>query len=81
MMSSAGASVLAIGYTLPMIYFVWSLFAGPKASANPWGAKGLEWTIPSPPPLENFTEIPIVTEEAYAYAPEEEEEHEVKHHV
>ncbi|MBN8729085.1 MAG: cytochrome c oxidase subunit I [Acidobacteria bacterium] len=81
MMSSAGASVLAIGYTLPMIYFVWSLFAGPKASANPWGAKGLEWTIPSPPPLENFTEIPIVTEEAYAYAPEEAEEHEVKHHV
>lgn len=80
-MSSAGAVVLAIGYTLPMIYFTWSLFAGKKAPANPWGAKGLEWTIPSPPPLENFETIPIVTEEAYAYAPEEDEEHKVNHHV
>ncbi|MCC6293117.1 MAG: cbb3-type cytochrome c oxidase subunit I [Bryobacterales bacterium] len=80
-MSSAGATVLALGYTLPMIYFTWSLFAGKKAPANPWGAKGLEWTIPSPPPLENFETIPIVTEEAYAYAPEEDEGDEVKHHV
>ena len=80
-MSSAGAVVLAIGYTLPMIYFTWSIFAGKKAPANPWGAKGLEWTIPSPPPLENFETIPIVTEEAYAYAPEEDEEHKVNHHV
>ena len=80
-MSSAGAVVLAIGYTLPMIYFTWSIFAGKKAPANPWGAKGLEWTIPSPPPMENFETIPVVTEEAYAYAPEEDEEHEVNHHV
>jgi cytochrome c oxidase subunit 1 len=77
-LSSAGATVLALGYTLPMIYFTWSLFRGAKAPANPWGARGLEWTIPSPPPTENFLETPIVTEEAYAYAPEEEGE--VVHH-
>jgi cytochrome c oxidase subunit I len=78
-MSSSGAAVLAIGYILPMIYFTWSLFKGKKAPANPYGAKGLEWEIPSPPPTENFTTTPIVTEEAYAYAAEDEETHEVKH--
>ena len=31
---------------------------------------GLEWTIPSPPPVENFIETPIVTQPAYAYAEE-----------
>ena len=39
------------------------------AGPNPWGAKGLEWQTPSPPPTENFEETPVVTEEAYAYAP------------
>jgi cytochrome c oxidase subunit 1 len=39
------------------------------APANPWGAKGLEWTIPSPPPTFNFDEDPIVTEPAYDYKP------------
>jgi cytochrome c oxidase subunit 1 len=53
-----------------LIYLVWSLFRGEKAPANPWGATGLEWQTPSPPPLENFTTTPIVTQEAYAYAEE-----------
>ncbi len=70
-MSSAGASILGIGYLIPMIYFVWSMRYGPAASANPWNAKGLEWETPSPPPTENFTETPIVTEDAYAYSPKE----------
>ena len=39
------------------------------APANPWGAKGLEWEIPSPPPTFNFDEDPIVTEPAYNYKP------------
>jgi cytochrome c oxidase subunit 1 len=71
-MSSAGASILGIGYLIPMAYLLWSMRYGPKATANPWGAKGLEWTTPSPPPTENFPRSPIVTEEAYEYAPEEE---------
>ncbi len=67
-MSSAGASILGVGYLIPLIYFIWSFKYGPIAGPNPWGAKGLEWTTPSPPPTENFTEIPIVTEDAYDYA-------------
>jgi cytochrome c oxidase subunit 1 len=69
-MSSAGASVLGIGYLIPLVYFIWSMRYGQIAEANPWGAKGLEWQISSPPPTENFTQIPVVTEEAYAYAAE-----------
>ena len=68
-MSTAGATVLGVGYTLPLVYFIYSLVKGPAASANPWGAKGLEWTIPSPPPTENFLVTPIVTEPAYNYNP------------
>jgi len=66
-MSTAGASILAVGYLVPLIYLIWSMRYGPVAGPNPWRAKGLEWETPSPPPTENFDEIPIVTEEAYAY--------------
>jgi cytochrome c oxidase subunit 1 len=70
-MSSAGASILGVGYLIPLIYFIWSMRYGPVAEANPWGAKGLEWQTSSPPPTENFTQMPVVTEEAYAYAAKE----------
>jgi cytochrome c oxidase subunit 1 len=66
-LSTAGATVLAVGYLLPMVYFVWSMRYGPIAPANPWNATGLEWQIPSPPPTENFEEEPVVTWEAYNY--------------
>jgi len=66
-MSSAGASILGVAYVIPLIYLLWSLRYGPSAGPNPWGAKGLEWTTPSPPPPYNFEKIPVVTEEAYDY--------------
>jgi cytochrome c oxidase subunit 1 len=67
-MSSAGASILGIGYLIPLVYFIYSMRYGPHAGPNPWRATGLEWETPSPPPTENFEETPVVTEEAYAYA-------------
>jgi cytochrome c oxidase subunit 1 len=67
-LSTAGASVLAVGYVLPMLYFLWSLNYGEKASANPWNAAGLEWMTASPPPTSNFEVTPVVTWEAYNYA-------------
>ncbi len=66
-LSTAGATVLAVGYLLPMIYLAWSVKFGRKAGANPWGAVGLEWATTSPPPKENFHETPTVTWEAYDY--------------
>ncbi len=70
-MSTAGATILGLGYLLPALYLTWSLFFGAKAGANPWGATGLEWEVPSPPPAHNFDRTPVVTEEAYAYGEEE----------
>ncbi len=70
-MSTAGASILGIGYLVPIIYLTWSWFYAPRAPQNPWGAKGLEWEAsPTPPPTFNFDEPPVVTQEAYAYAKE-----------
>jgi cytochrome c oxidase subunit 1 len=66
-LSSAGASILGVGYLLPMIYMIWSLRNGRPAPPNPWEAAGLEWTIPSPPPTYNFEQTPVVTWEAYNY--------------
>ncbi len=66
-LSTAGATILAVGYVLPMAYFLWSMRYGKVADANPWGAAGLEWTIQSPPTTFNFDETPIVTTEAYNY--------------
>jgi cytochrome c oxidase subunit I len=68
-MSSAGASVLAAGYLLPLVYLAWSLRFGERAGRNPWLAKGLEWQAPSPPPVENFDEPPQVPPRPYDYKP------------
>ena len=65
--STAGASILAIGYILPLLYLLWSLRYGEPAGDNPWNAAGLEWMTPSPPPKHNFDETPVVTWEAYNY--------------
>ena len=54
-MSTAGASILAVGYLIPMIYLAWAWRYGPKSPQNPWNAKGLEWEqSPTPPPTFNF---------------------------
>jgi cytochrome c oxidase subunit I len=67
-LSTAGASILGFGVAMTIFYFIWSLKNGKRAPADPWGAPGLEWRIPSPPPTENFVEIPIVTWDAYEFA-------------
>ena len=69
-LSSAGASILAIGYLLPLGYLLWSLFYGKRADANPWHATGLEWQTLSPPPKHNFERTPTVLRDAYQYDPQ-----------
>jgi cytochrome c oxidase subunit I len=66
-LSSAGSTILAAGYLLPLAYLTWSLLRGAHAPANPWDATGLEWQTPSPPPTENFEETPVVTKPPYNY--------------
>jgi cytochrome c oxidase subunit I len=70
LLSSAGASILAVAYALPLLYLGWSIFWGRKAGANPWRATGLEWITPSPPPTHNFERTPVVAAAPYRYDPE-----------
>jgi cytochrome c oxidase subunit I len=74
-LSSAGATILAAAYLLPLGYLIWSLFYGERAPANPWQATGLEWQTASPPPTINFTHTPVVTQGPYAYPPPEDRAH------
>ncbi len=70
-LSSAGASILGVGYMIAFVYLVWSLKFGEKAGPNPWGATTLEWQTQSPPISENFEVTPVITQEAYTYTSEE----------
>ena len=74
-LSTAGATILGVGYVLPLIYLIWSWKYGRPAPANPWPATGLEWQTPSPPPKHNFDYTPIVTHKAYDFAGMKEELH------
>jgi cytochrome c oxidase subunit 1 len=58
---------LAVGYLLPLGYFIWSLRYGKAAPMNPYLASGLEWQTGSPPPPENFQGPVVVVEEPYRY--------------
>ncbi len=71
--STLGASVLAVGFVVPVFYLTWSWKKGRPSPANPWGAKGLEWETDSPPHPHNFETIPIVQGEAYDYNAEADE--------
>jgi cytochrome c oxidase subunit 1 len=66
-LSSAGASILAAAYLMPLAYLTWSLLRGSRAPANPWDALGLEWQTSSPPATCNFLVTPVVTGPPYAY--------------
>jgi len=66
-LSTAGSTILGLGYIIPMVYLLWSLRKEKNVGANPWGATGLEWTTQSPPTTHNFEKIPVVTSEPYVY--------------
>ena len=70
-LSSAGASILGLGYVIPFTYLLWSVFYGKKAGPNPWNATGLEWQMQSPPIPENFEVTPVVTHDSYEYTTQE----------
>jgi cytochrome c oxidase subunit 1 len=67
-LSTAGATILGVGYLLPLIYLVWSYKKGRVVGDNPWNVTGLEWQTTSPPPTTNFEETPVVTTGPYDFA-------------
>ncbi len=66
--STVGSWILAGTIFFIIGYLIHALLKGKKATSNPWGGVTLEWHIPSPPPLENFNEIPTVTHEPYDFS-------------
>ena len=62
--------MLGVGLVMPVVYFVHSLIFGAKAPDNPWMLPGLEWRTASPPPTENFEQMPVITWEAYEFGDE-----------
>ncbi len=76
--STIGAWLMLITITLIVWNLVHALIKGEKAPANPWGGVTLEWQTSSPPPLENFEEIPTVTKEAYDFSQLKEMENGIK---
>ncbi len=73
-LSSAGATILGVAYLIPFAYLFYSLRYGKPAGDNPWDARGLEWTVPSPPPKHNFDRLPVVSGPPYDYPVEVEGE-------
>jgi len=65
--STVGSWILAVGIVIMFYNFVRCMYKGEPAPPNPWGGKTLEWTTASPPPTENFEEIPVVTDWPYSY--------------
>lgn len=67
LLSTIGSWILAVGLILMFGNFIYSLLYGKKADKNPWGGSTLEWSIQSPPPSENFEQIPVVSEAPYIF--------------
>jgi cytochrome c oxidase subunit 1 len=60
LVSTVGAFMIATSIAVFMVNAVLSVARGKPAGADPWDARTLEWSIPSPPPHYNFAEIPTV---------------------
>jgi len=63
--STVGSWIMIAGILLMFANLLRGLRQGAIAPANPWDGTTLEWTVPSPPPMENFEEIPVVTKGPY----------------
>ncbi|HNX82838.1 MAG: cbb3-type cytochrome c oxidase subunit I [Bacteroidales bacterium] len=70
-LSTIGAFILIAGLLLMLYNFIRAGRRGEKAPANPWHGVTLEWKIPSPPPHENFDEIPEITSRPYFFGSKE----------
>ncbi len=58
---------MVAGFAIIAINLIKSARSGKKTTANPWGGTILEWHVPSPPPLENFEEIPTIDKATYKF--------------
>ena len=59
-LETIGAFIIALSIVVFIVNVIRTRSRGAIAGADPWDARTLEWSIPSPPPPYNFEEIPVV---------------------
>ena len=63
------AIATAVAQLIFLFNLIWSAKKGKMAPVNPWESTTLEWTIPSPPPFDNFAgKHPVVNHGPYEYS-------------
>ncbi len=66
-LATVGSWILGIGLIIMFVNLIRGTFWGETVGSNPWGGATLEWTVPSPPPTENFEVDPVVTHGPYDF--------------
>ena len=61
LIATVGAIIFGLSFLIPLVNFTYSLWRGPRAPDNPWGAYTMEWLTTSPPPRHNFEGEPMIT--------------------
>jgi cytochrome c oxidase subunit 1 len=67
LVSTIGSWILVGGLAMMLVNLFRGLHKGEPIGKNPWEAATLEWTVPTPPPTENFEEEPVVTHGPYDF--------------
>ena len=67
LVSTIGSWILVCGLALLLVNLFRGLMKGEVVGSNPWGGATLEWSIPTPPPTDNFVEEPVVTHGPYDF--------------
>ena len=65
--SSISSYLMAASFVILLYNMIVSFRHGKVAGSNPWGARTLEWMIPSPPHYYNFKNIPAVYSAPYEF--------------
>jgi cytochrome c oxidase subunit 1 len=60
-LSTVGAFIIALAVLTYLVNVIFTTKTAPPAPSDPWDARTLEWSIPSPPPEYNFAHVPVVT--------------------
>ncbi len=67
LVATIGSWILVCGLIIMLVNLFRGLFWGAPFVGNPWGGATLEWSVPTPPPTENFAEEPVVTHGPYDF--------------
>ncbi|WP_230688819.1 cytochrome c oxidase subunit I [Micromonospora sp. WMMD558] len=70
LLSTVGAFLLAAGVLVFVVDLAVAWRRGDPAGSDTWAGDGLEWSVPSPPPSENFPRIPVVGSRYPLWQPE-----------